>query len=358
MAGPMRKLLPALALVAVAALALTGCDVHLGPYAAVVDGKVITQGTLNGALASAASDSGYLCVYSNDYQAPLTTNGAAPGTWDTAFADGVLSTFVEAQLAADEAAGEHLQVTSILTPVATAQIADSFSQVTGCTTPTKVLSGLSQPYQQALLSLYENVDLIAAEKDGVVLTTTGLSAYIASHPTAGQLSCIDFIQVSSKATADAAESALQSGTSFAAEAAKAMPGQNPDVGCNPVSALTPQLQAPVAALTVGTWTAPISFQGSYVILDLTAHQPATPTDVVELLLQDAQKQSTAVLESLDKSTSVQIDPAYGSWAAVGGTGSAITSPAAPSSKFVPSPSAAVGTPVKAPAGAAAATTGP
>jgi parvulin-like peptidyl-prolyl isomerase len=334
----MRKLVPSLALVAVAAIALAGCDLHVGPYAAIVDGKTISQQTLQDAVSSAAADSSYVCSITSNYQAQIRTHGIGSETYDAQFTDFVLSTLVRAQLAADKAASRNLQVTSMLRPVAMAQISGSLGSTSGCSgTAAKTFGDLSPALQSAYLTLYENLDLLGAAQDGVTLTTAGLDQYASSHPTAGNLVCLSYIQVSTRQAAEQAEKALGKGTSFDAEASKVSSATSDSVGCPPVTQLPAQIASAVGKLPVGKWTAPVSFQNQYLILEVTSRRAANPTELVQLVLTNAEQHFSSLLGSLDQSKSVQVDPAYGTWAAASGTGAPIAAPTAPPDGFLPAP---------------------
>lgn len=334
----MRKLLPSLALLAAAAAVLAGCDVHVGPYAAVVDGTTISQSTLQDAVSSAAADRSYVCAITSDYQAQIRTHGVGSQTYDVQFTDFVLATMVRAQLAADKAASRNLQVTSMLRPVAMAQINNSLGSTTGCTgTAASTFGGLSPALQSAYLTLYESLDLLGAAQDGVTLTTAGLDKYANSHPSAGNLVCLSYIQVATRQAARQAEIALGKGTSFDTEAGKVSSASSDSVGCPPVTQLPAQIATAVGKLAVGKWTPPVSFQGQYLILKLTSRQTANPTQLVQLVLTNAEQHFSSLLGSLDQSKSVQVDPAYGTWTAASGSAPPISAPAAPADSFLPAP---------------------
>src|SRR5579862_1356997 len=117
----MRKFLPALFVALAGALVLTGCDIHVGPNAAVVNGVVIPQQALNASLAAAAGDSGYICSITNAHSSGLEVAGAGTGSYSVEFQDTVLQWLVLGHLAADEADRQHVTSPASLNTVAQLQ---------------------------------------------------------------------------------------------------------------------------------------------------------------------------------------------------------------------------------------------
>jgi hypothetical protein len=341
MAGPMRKL-PSLLLLAAATLGLAGCDVHLGPYAAVADGVTITQGTLDGAMSSAAADTGYLCSVTSNYQATIATHGVGTGTYDTHFADFVLGGLIRSQLANDEVSRKGLSIPSLVDSIATSQLTSSLGTAVGCSgTGASILAALSPAYRTALVSFYEDLDVLGAAQDGVTLTAAGLQSYAASHAQATELTCANFIQVATLASAKTAETAISHGTNFAAEAVKVSVASTDSVPCTPASQFPAAIAAALAPLATGAVTAPISFQGSYLILQVTGRQASSQDQVAEIVVSAAQAHFGAIVTTLDEMPSVQVDPAYGTWSKAPSTASAITPPASPPDNDIPSPGAVI-----------------
>jgi parvulin-like peptidyl-prolyl isomerase len=339
MAGPMRKL-PSLLLLAAAALGLAGCDVHLGPYAAVADGVTISQGTLDDAMSSAAADTGYLCSVTGNFQSAIATHGVGTGTYDTHFADFVLGSLIRSQLAADEVSRKGLTVSPLVESIATSQLTSSMGTAVGCSgTGASILAALSPAYRTSLVSFYEDLDVLGAAQDGVTLTAAGLSSYAASHPQATELTCANFIQVATLASAQKAETALAKGANFADEALKVSVASTDTVPCTPTSQFPAAVADALAPLAVGAISAPIAFQGSYLILQVSGREAASQDQVAQIVVTAAQAHFGSIVTTIDEMPAVQVDPAYGSWARAPSTESAITPPAGPPDRFVPSPGA-------------------
>jgi hypothetical protein len=339
MAGPMRKL-PSLLLLAAVTLGLAGCDVHLGPYAAVADGVTISQGTLDAAMSSAAADTGYLCSVTSNFQSTIATYGVGTGTYDAHFADFVLGSLIRSQLANDEVKSKGLSVASLVEPIATSQLTSSLGTAVGCSgTGTSILAALSPAYRTSLVAFYEDLDVLGAAQDGVTLTAAGLQSYVASNPQATELTCANYIQVATLASAKTAETAIAKGTNFADEAQKVSVASSDTVPCTPASQFPAAVADALAPLAVGAVTAPVALQGSYLILQVTGRQAASQDQVAEIVVSAAQAHFGSIVTTIDETPSVQVDPAYGSWARAPSTESAINPPAGPPARFVPSPGA-------------------
>jgi hypothetical protein len=351
-----RKVFAALAFTVLAAGALAGCDIHLGPYAAIVDGTTISQQELNASVSAAASSAGYLCTLNDDHQLALPVTGVGTGAYDVKFVDDILSTLVEAKLATDEMAREHLAVTSFVEPIANQQLDGTLgTSVQGCSgTPASILAALPTAYRSALLDIFEDLDVLGGARLGITLTNDGVTQYVDAHPADTELPCVNYIQASSLAAANEAIAAVKKGTPFTTEAPKVTVAQSTTIPCGPLDqTFPPQIVAAISPLPVGGMTAPIDYENNIYVFELGQPQAATTQQVLGIVVETLQSEFQAAATTIVASGNVQLDPAYGVWSTVG-SNQGISPPPSPPSKFVPAPaSIAVPTPTTVPAAASA-----
>jgi hypothetical protein len=334
-----RKFLVALALTVAGAGALTGCGIHLGPYAAVVDGSTISQQTLNSSLESIASNHDYLCSVTNGNPSAIATTGAGTGTYDIQFTDFVLRHLVWAHLAADEVTREHATLTSFVLPIADQQVTSSLgSAVQGCSgSGASILGQLAPDYRNALVTLNGSLDVLSARREGITLTHDGLTRYADAHPEDAQLVCTSYVQAATPASAARLVEAVKKGTPFATEAAKLTGSPPQAVPCMPIGQFPSQIASALANLRTGQVSQPVTFQQATYVFELGSRQAATPEQLLQTIIGSLQNQFSAVLAEMERSGQVQLDPAYGSWSVV--SSGPILAPPSPPAKFLPSPDA-------------------
>ncbi len=332
----------------VAALAFGACDAQFTPFAARVDGTAVSQSTLDAALDSVASDPGYRCLVETASGGPTHVTGAAPGTYNTEFAAGVLSLLIEADAIHVAVGRLGLAEGPVATKLATAQIGVDLSPPTGSTcavTGAEVLADLSGPYRAALVQLQADEDALAAHAVGVTLTDAGVAAYERHHRSSTTLDCTWAIEVASEAKAAQLATAIDGGVSFAKVARKnSLDARSADdggyLGCILPAAFQGSLGGIVAHLPVGELSLPIRFMNYWLLLRVT-RRPVAPlaqaaAAVVDAGMTSAEKQ----FDSIVVAAHVSVDPAYGSWAKVRGTWE-VRAPSGPPLDLVPNPSAVI-----------------
>jgi len=117
--------------------------------------------------------------------------------------------------------------------------------------------------------------------------------------------------------AEAARAQVYEGASFATLSA-AIPGGGPQ-GCDQLYGIVSELpaSADLDSLPLNTVSAPISYNGSYLLLEITSRSPtpfATAKSEVQHAVQSKGAATTQkVIDAAEKRASVWLDPRYGSW---------------------------------------------
>lgn len=315
---PLRLLPPLLALCG-AALGLSACNAGLSDAAAQVDNTAISRTELNATLAAMTSNTGFACVISGG-NAKLTSG--AGNSYPAAFAAQILTTLVEAKALARQAAAAHLSVTPFARTVAKAQLLQAFqpgqSSDQSCTTPAAtILATLAPSVRNQLIELQANQDLLAAHASGVTLSASGVATWVQAHRAAATISCLELAPFPTASEAGAFASAVGGGTSF--QSAAAAVGTQPQAGCVQAANLPAGIASAIGGLKVGGLSRPISYSGSYLIIQLTSRRVATGTEAAQLLLQASAAGVAHIVADALSRVSVSVDPAYGRWQRVSTT---------------------------------------
>ncbi len=341
----MRSFLAPLAFVGAAAIALSACDSQFLPTAARVDGAFVTQSSLNSALDSVASDSGYRCLLETSAGNAHAVTGVSNGTYNASFAAGALSLLIEAKAADAVAARDHLAVGSLARQVADDELTTSFTPTSGsaCTeSGAEVLATLGPRFRDALVSLQADQDVLAAHSLGAVLTPAGVSAYAQRHPSEIALDCTEAIEVASRSKAQQLATAIRGGASFAvvarANSIDASSSRGGALGCITPSGLTSPLGGIVSSLAVGELTAPIHFAGDWILLEVTGRRAPTLSQAAAAIVHDGTAAASRALSAAVSGAHVEVDPRYGTWTKVGATYE-VKAPHSPSLDLLPNPSA-------------------
>ena len=95
---------------------LSGCNVRFSPYAAVVNGSVISQSQLRDALAAVVNNAGYKCSIESGGTSSHTRR-AGEGTYNATFSAQMLSILIQDKVVRQEVARMRLAEPSTLEPV-------------------------------------------------------------------------------------------------------------------------------------------------------------------------------------------------------------------------------------------------
>ncbi|MDA8392447.1 MAG: peptidylprolyl isomerase [Actinomycetota bacterium] len=312
------RVLPPIALGTAASLSFSACSVT--PYAAVVNGTVVSQRSLDSTLSAIAGDGGYAARLG--FNGSL--RGTAPGTYSSTFASEVLDqqvffTVVE-QLARKK--GVRLPSGERKLIAATAESAAGGR---------KAFSALPPTYRHQLLSEYAAQTGLEAYAGHVDLSVTGAQKYYSSNPAAFSQVCSSTILLGSSAQAASVRKAILAGTSFAAAARKDSLNQptaaaGGALGCGLPTQYSqvfgPQVGAVLSSAPVGVVSAPIQTSSGWQLFEVTSRHLQTYSQV-KPFVQQVQLAATfpafgAMLQAALAKARVTVNPAYGRWATISG----------------------------------------
>ncbi len=316
--------------------------------AAVVNGVTITQQQLNSDVSAIANSHGgvYGCflnaeeVVATDGQSPglPAINGVAPdstgGTHTvatTAFTAAYLDTVIGHQVVFGLAAKRHLAVTpqelttahTDLVDQATAIMQDVSGSQYACSasgaslTGNEVLASMPSAFIDREVRFDATVSVLEEAAAGVGSSTAGLENYFNAHRSLFDTTCFTVAGYSTAADAQAAAAKVTAATPFS-QIASQVSGGGPQ-GCDILYGITQQLPtgSNLQSLPLNTVSAPISYNGSYLLVEITARTPtpfATAKSEVEGAVQSAgSAEAQRVIAAAEKKASVTVDPRYGTW---------------------------------------------
>ena len=352
--------------------------------AVTVNGTAVTQASLNADLAAIAHSPAYQC-YLNASQA-VASNGTSPlpgvagaglgaagsasaapsgtgvngipagggGTYNTAFVDSWLSQRVDEILIAQELAARKLVVTSSELTAARSELSSSISSILADVSGSQfacpesastVLSSMPASFVNAQVLAQAQKDVLLAADAGYGLSTSDLESYYNAHRSSFDKLCLSLIVTQTQATANSLRSQVAKGASFAqlarTQSIDSTTAANGGVlGCVVVSQFT--FASQVDKLSVGQVSAPISYQGAYLLLQVTSRTTSPFTSVVSAVRQAVQgagvSTATAALQKDQARAAIRVDARYGTWHAVAST-AGVFPPATPPAAQVLAPAA-------------------
>lgn len=332
--------LAGLGVICALALVTSACNAGFSPYAASVNGTVISQAKLRSALSAINDNASYRCAIESS--GTTTIAGVGQGTYNAAFSAQVLSILIQ-----DVVARRYVEKMRISEPAALQPIA--LSQLETATTPpstcpgsgASLMAAFVPSYRNQLIQFQEDEDALALAEAGT--TFSGLGRYVAKHPGFMSVACVSVIVVPTEAKAASIRVQLLHGAKFAALAKKDSTDTTASsggvVGCVPDTEFTAPLDVVLAGLATGAVSSPVSFGNSssgteWLLLEVTKRQAEAGSQAVSSLLSLEQTALNRLLPSLLKQARVQVDPQFGSW-----KDAKVEAPAAPPSRFVPNPGA-------------------
>ena len=349
----MRKLLLTVAAVLGTGLAATACN-PVTPYAAVVNGTVITQSQLNSELAAIAGNKSDVASIeagaTSNGGGSLTITGAGTGTYGATFASEVLRQEILYVLIEQELAKHHVSVSSYDLTAARADVPGAL-QGSGQTAVT--LTDFPRAYQNLLTRRQAELEALEADLGGQVLTQAAVEGYYAAHPGEFFEACASRIEVGSALAALGVEADLAKGTSFAAEAAAKSTdtqtsAQGGQLGCGSglqfASAFGAGFSQAVATTAVGKPSAAVLSPNGYDIVEVSQRQPLPLDSAYSQIRQELTSAGSTALQSVLSTdvirADVTVDARYGSWSARGvGGNSGVIPPVVPAvrSDLAPAP---------------------
>lgn len=322
------------ALVAAVSVTSLGACKSSTPYAAKVNGVVLSKKALDAELTAIRDNEDYRAKLEEDIQAPVT--GTGNGTFDSAFVAQVLNRRVFYELVHQEVVKRHLTITAQDLATAKRQAKASVdSEVPGA------FNKFSKAYIEEIVR--STADVIALQESLGKINDANLRAYYAEHSDEFLSACAAHILVETKAEADSIEKQLKAAKDKAAkfaEIAKAKskdPGSGAnggDLGCASPAGYVAEFKEAVLKQAVGVIGPPVQTQYGYHIIRVDSRDPKKPFDemkeqVREALTQNGQSAFSDFLRKASLSAKVDVNPRYGTYDRTGETGRVVP-PKAPS----------------------------
>lgn len=307
------------------AVLAAGCNVEWSPYAAKVGPTVVTPAQLDAEVKQAGGNASFLCLLQRTGVAgTATVTGAGTNTYDSTFVAYVLTNLINGVIAHSVAARYRLSEGTTARNLAREQVAGAFSsQLTSsqCGSATQpLLKELGAELSSSFVQLQLDEDALAARVAHVPLTTAGIAAYEHSHPGATRQSCLSGVFVKSRKTADHVASLLGGGASMASVIARYSPGAastNGALGCYTASSLkgiSAAVASQVAATSAGGITRPVSYQGAFLVMQVTSRPFEPVLAALDTIFTTAAPTFAREISRAAQQSHVQVNPQYGRWA--------------------------------------------
>jgi hypothetical protein len=324
-----RKLLLLAASGVAAGLLASACN-PVTPYAAVVNGHVISQSSLDAQLEAIADNSSDVSSIESASRSQggsaVQIRGPQPGTYSTTFASEALDQDIEFVLIHQAFQARHLHVSTYETESARADLP---SELAGSGTPVD-LNQFPRWYQNTLVERQAEIMALEADLGHTSLSSAAVAAYYSTHRSEMYDACVSRILVTTPAAASSVLKDLASGTSFSAEAAAKSQDQNTaqtggQLGCGTGPQFTQAFGAAfaqaVGTAAANTPTGPLIDQGGFDIIEVTQRQALTASQAAaqiraSLVSAGTQPLDTLLTAELNRAQ-VSVDPRYGSWSGAG-----------------------------------------
>ncbi len=352
----MKSALLAVVTVVVAGLAVLGYVLYPSPYAAKVNGAVISNKSLFLALASVKANRVFICEQASQSGAPLKIQGASSGTYSSSFIVDELRNLILFELLDQYAAEHHVVSTAAELRSASSTIEASLASSSSSSSAGAGAGGTSAQSSgaagasacpaasgKAVFDAFPGWYRHAEERAQAELTyvVQGLAAkagnpsaehsYYRAHLSEFDTICIDGLVFPSQPAAKAFRARISPGATLASVAAA--DHQHLDTACVPGNQLPPF----VTALAMGAISQPQSNgPGGWVIIQPTSRKLKPFAQVAAQIKQQLTSASSIVqtlLSRLAHSAQVTINPLYGTWS--GRFPQLITLPTPPKANVLP-----------------------
>lgn len=326
----------------VAALGLGVSACGLSPYAAKVNGQVITRSDLFTEMDAISANTAYV---SSLRQQGVSVRGKAGGTFTTTFADQILGRQISFALVHQEDARRGIKITANDLSLARADLVATFGSA-------KLFDAFPKSYQAYLVKSSAELTALESAIAKIPVDEAALRSYYASHQAQLSSVCLSVIVVATSAQATKVEAALHKGVSFAtlAKSQSVDPSTAPNggvAGCTLASGFAQTYGAGVAqeaqSLAAGQVGAAVhvstsSGQSAWIVPEVTSRKPlgfTQSTPVIRgLLLNGSVSKLAAALVKLSKSGHIVVDPSYGRFVIKGGTPQVVAPTSPPAADLV------------------------
>lgn len=300
------------------------------PYAAIVNGQVISQSELSSQLAAIAgnpSDVASIESASQSQGGPaLQIAGPQPGTYGMRFATEALNQDIEFAVIHQEFVRRRLTLSSYELQSARADLP---SELSGPGQPPVHLGQFPPSYQKTLVTRQAEIMALEASIARVDVTPQAVQSYYASHLPQMYEACASRIVVPTLAAAAGVLSDLAHGTGFAAEASAksqdtSTSANGGQLGCGTglafASSFGSAFAQQVGSAPLNKPVGPVLDPSGFNIIDVTARQPLTASaaqaQIRQQLVSAGASGLQAVLSRALRTARVVVDSRYGSWTAV------------------------------------------
>lgn len=312
------------------------------PYAAIVNGQVISQSELNGQLAAIADNASDVAsieaASQSQGEAALQIRGPEPGTYNLRFATEALDQDIEFAIIQQQFDRRHLRLTAYELESARADLP---SELGGQGAAPVDLDQFPRSYQNTLVTRQAEILALEAAIAHVQVSAAAVSAYFTAHAADMFEACASRILVTSLPAAAGVLKDLASGTSFAAEAAAKSQDTNTtsnggQLGCGSglqfAASFGTAFASAVATAPLDHPVGPVRETSGFDILEVTARQALTESEAAAQIRQELVAAGSNGLDALlgPALTHAQVSVAstYGTWSA-GSAGSGIIPPPTP-----------------------------
>jgi parvulin-like peptidyl-prolyl isomerase len=323
-------------------LALSACDVSALPYAAKVGNATVSTAQLEETLSQTASNAELRCVQKN-----TAVDGTGGGDFAASLTAVRLGELVQLQLEASLLSSLHLHLSAYATTAAVDELVAGFSSspfASCASSGPAFLAMLPGSYRQAFVDLQAYPVVLEAHLAGAELSDAGIARYEQRHRAEMTLTCLSAIVVATKASAESLARAIRAGANFAslAKAHSLDTGSAPQggaLGCAVPGDLEQPVGGAAAALAVGQLSAPVPFDGSYVLLLATSRGGlASTAEALQAILNSESNAETSLVKRYSATIGVEINPSYGAYS-LGNSGAEVVPPVGPSDAQLANPSA-------------------
>lgn len=322
-----------------AAVALATAACHLSPYAAIVNGQMISQQDLHSELQAINSNKAYVnALQSGGGGSPV--QGKAPGSFDMRFVDAVLNRQILYALVNQELARRDVTITPDDLSLARADAVATYGGK-------GVFDAFPPSYRQDLVRHSAEVTALESSLSKVDVSKAALHRYYDSHTSQFRSICASIILVKSLPKAQSVEAALHAGASFSQLAQSESQDAGTKASGGRVGCALPQayatsfgqaLASALAALAPGHVAAPVHTQAGWVVAEVTSatqvpFSQATPS-IRAALLQGSAPKVNSFLTKLVRGATIEVDPRYGHFTTSGPNAGLQPPPVPPASALV------------------------
>lgn len=333
-----RKVIFSIAILLSAGFLGTSYSANLVPYAARVNGAVISTTAFSSAIQDAFYNKSYTCLIGNR----AIEGAGGSGTYSASFADGILTVLIENQAFTQAVKKMKLSESLLTSEVAGGLLANSFtSNSTTCTTPGDAVLGAFGPtFRHALFGVYQAEAALGLKLANVSTANNGVMNYAAKHRNLTDLSCVSVIEAPTAKAMSIVRKKIQGGEAFASAAATFSESPTGSaggaLGCFAVATLPANLAKPLENLKVGKLSATIPDSGQYLMFEITAKQFPTEVDVATQIVQQEASKAQLVLDRELAKAQVELPPGTGSWEKHGSS-FAVVPVSGPAKSLIPNP---------------------